>query len=76
MDSKADMGTIKTFLSGAFLGAAAFGALTHAAWAHSLRIATIVPALTVADVIEVGGAVASGIAALLIVLRQERHRTA
>jgi hypothetical protein len=70
------MQILKTFLAGAFLGAGVFGFLTHAAWVSSLHASTLVPALTVADVIETGGAVAAGFIALLIVRQQERRHLA
>jgi|GEM_PF-2681267 hypothetical protein len=70
------MHILKTFLAGAFLGAGAFGALTHAAWTSTLHMASVVPALTVADIIETGGAAAAGFVALLVVARQDRQRKA
>ncbi|HEY2707369.1 MAG TPA: hypothetical protein VGI95_04890 [Caulobacteraceae bacterium] len=68
------MGTFKTFLAGAFLGAGVFSVLTHAAWVSTTHMMSIVPALTVADLIEAGGAAFSGVTALLIVLRQDRAK--
>jgi hypothetical protein len=65
------MGIIKTFLAGAFLGAGVFSTLTHSAWASTTHMMSVVPALTVADLIETGGAIACGFAATLIVLRQD-----
>ncbi|MBV9511665.1 MAG: hypothetical protein JO303_15435 [Caulobacteraceae bacterium] len=67
---------IKTFLAGAFLGAGAFGALTHGAWTSTLHTSSLIPALTVADLIEDGGALAAGVLALLVVARQDRRRPA
>ncbi len=69
------MHILKTFLAGAFLGAGAFGALTHAAWASTLHMSSVVPALTVADIIETGGAAVGGLLALLVVARENRVRT-
>ena len=68
------MHVLKTFVAGAFLGAGAFGALTHAAWASTLHMSSIIPALTVADIIETGGAIAAGILALIVVSRQDIQR--
>lgn len=70
------MHIVKTFLAGAFLGAGAFDVLTHSAWASTVHMMSVIPALTVADVIETGGAAAAGIIALLVVARQDRQRKA
>ncbi len=68
------MQILKTFLAGAFLGAGLFGALTHAAWVSTLHTWSIIPALTVADVIETAGAIGTGLFALLVVMRQDRQQ--
>jgi hypothetical protein len=68
------MQILKTFMAGAFLGAGLFGALTHAAWLSTMHRWSVIPALTVADVIECGGSVGAGLIALLVVARQERIR--
>ena len=68
------MNLIKTFLAGAFLGEGAFGALTHAAWASTLHTSSLIPALTVADMIEDGGALVAGVFALWLVSRGDRRR--
>jgi hypothetical protein len=67
------MNIVKTFLAGAFLGAGALGALTHAAWSSTTQMASLIPALTVADLIETGGAAVCGVIALMVVSIQERR---
>ena len=67
------MQVIKTFLAGAFLGAGAVGGLTHAAWSSAFRMSTVIPALTVADLVEVGGGVVAGLVAMYVVARQEHQ---
>jgi hypothetical protein len=70
------MHVLKTFLAGAFLGAGAFGALTHAAWTSTVHMSSIIPALSVADVIEAGGATLTGLIALLVVAKQDGQNSA
>ncbi len=73
MQKEGDMNVLKPFLAGAFLGAGAFGALTHASWTSSLSKASFIPAITAADLIEIGGAALAGTIAVAIVLRDERR---
>jgi hypothetical protein len=68
------MDTVKTFLAGAFLSAGKIGALTHSAWTSTLHMASVIPAVTIADVVEVGGAILGGLLALFIVNLENRRR--
>ena len=63
------MDNTRPFLSGAFLGAGVLGVLTHFVWVATTHTPSIVPGLSVSDVVETLGAVVCGLAANGLVQR-------